>query len=121
MKWSLAALAFGNFVIGTGTLIVPGLLPYLAESLGVSLPVAGHLITAFAVTICVAAPLLAGATDDDDQERKNKDTARKLGEIIGAIAKEKNIKEVVFDRGPAKYHGILAELADAARSAGLKF
>ncbi len=53
--------------------------------------------------------------------KKNKNTARKLGEIIGAIAKEKNIKEVVFDRGPSKYHGILAELADAARSAGLKF
>src|SRR5260221_4020159 len=66
MKWSLAALAFGNFVIGTGTLIVPGLLPYLAESLGVSLPVAGHLITAFAVTICVAAPLLSGATSRYD-------------------------------------------------------
>jgi len=67
MKWSLAALAFGNFVVGTGTLIVPGLLPYLAESLGVSLPVAGHLITAFAVTICVAAPLLAGATSRYDR------------------------------------------------------
>src|SRR5258706_4570955 len=64
---SLAALAFGNFVVGTGTLIVPGLLPYLAESLGVSLPVAGHLITAFAVTICIAAPLLAGATSRYDR------------------------------------------------------
>jgi large subunit ribosomal protein L18 len=53
--------------------------------------------------------------------RKNKASARKLGEIIAAIAKEKNIKEVVFDRGPFKYHGILAELADAARSGGLQF
>lgn len=52
---------------------------------------------------------------------KNKDSAKKLGEIIGGIAKEKNIKEVVFDRGPFKYHGILAELADAARAAGLQF
>ena len=52
---------------------------------------------------------------------KNKASARKLGEMIAGIAKEKNIKEVVFDRGPFKYHGILAELADAARSAGLQF
>lgn len=52
---------------------------------------------------------------------KNKSSARKLGERIAEIAKEKNIKEVVFDRGPFKYHGILAELADAARAGGLKF
>ena len=32
--------------------------------------------------------------------RKNKASARKLGEHIAEIAKKKNIKEVVFDRGP---------------------
>lgn len=53
--------------------------------------------------------------------RKNKASARKLGEHIAEIAKSKNIKEVVFDRGPFKYHGVLAELADAARAAGLQF
>lgn len=53
--------------------------------------------------------------------KKNKGSARKLGERIAEIAKEKNIKEVVFDRGQFKYHGILAELADAARSGGLQF
>lgn len=52
---------------------------------------------------------------------KNKASARKLGERIAEIAKEKNIKEVVFDRGPFKYHGILAELANAAREGGLQF
>ena len=41
---SLLALCFGNFIIGTGTLIVPGMLPQLAEGLGVSLPVAGQLV-----------------------------------------------------------------------------
>lgn len=56
-----------------------------------------------------------------DFEKKNKVTARKLGERIAQIAKEKNIKEVVFDRGPFKYHGILAELANAAREGGLQF
>ncbi|MBA3721728.1 MAG: 50S ribosomal protein L18 [Parachlamydiaceae bacterium] len=53
--------------------------------------------------------------------KKNKASARKLGEHIAEIAKGKNIKEVVFDRGPFKYHGILAELANAARAGGLQF
>ena len=53
--------------------------------------------------------------------KKNKESARKLGESIGAKAIQANIKEVIFDRGPYKYHGILAELADGARQAGLKF
>lgn len=58
---------------------------------------------------------------DTEHGRRNKASARKLGEQIAEIAKSKNIKEVVFDRGPFKYHGILAELADAARAGGLQF
>jgi len=53
--------------------------------------------------------------------KKNKAAARKLGEAIAVIAQQKNIKQVVFDRGPFKYHGILAELANAARAGGLEF
>jgi large subunit ribosomal protein L18 len=53
--------------------------------------------------------------------KKNKTSARKLGEMIAEIAKKQNIKEVIFDRGPFKYHGILAELANGAREAGLQF
>jgi large subunit ribosomal protein L18 len=53
--------------------------------------------------------------------RKNKVSAAKLGEKIAQIAQQNNIKEIVFDRGPFKYHGILAALADAARNAGLQF
>lgn len=54
-------------------------------------------------------------------ERKSKESAKKIGEKIANIAKTQNIHEVIFDRGAAKYHGILAELADAARAGGLKF
>ncbi len=54
--------------------------------------------------------------------KKNKASASKLGEKIAGIAiRQHNISEVIFDRGPFKYHGILAALADSARSAGLKF
>lgn len=52
--------------------------------------------------------------------KRNKESARALGERLAALAKEKNVKEVVFDRGPFKFHGILAELAQAARANGLK-
>src|SRR5436305_927623 len=40
--------------------------------------------------------------------KKNKASAAKLGEYIASIAKNNNITEVIFDRGPAKYHGIEA-------------
>ncbi|MCB1148576.1 MAG: 50S ribosomal protein L18 [Chlamydiia bacterium] len=53
--------------------------------------------------------------------RKNKESAKKLGALIAEAAKKLNIKQVVFDRGPFKYHGILAELANSAREAGLTF
>jgi large subunit ribosomal protein L18 len=52
---------------------------------------------------------------------KSKAAAREVGSRIAGMAKDKGIKRVIFDRGPNKYHGILAELADAARSAGLEF
>lgn len=53
--------------------------------------------------------------------KKSKAAGKKLGEAIAKKAMTLGIKEVIFDRGPFKYHGILAELADAARAAGLKF
>ncbi len=58
---------------------------------------------------------------DTDFARKNKASATKLGEKIAEIAKKHNVSVVVFDRGPFKYHGILAALADGARAAGLQF
>ncbi|MDF2576842.1 MAG: rplR [Chlamydiales bacterium] len=48
--------------------------------------------------------------------RKNKASAHQLGLHLAALAKAKNIKTVVFDRGRSKYHGVIAALADAART-----
>ncbi len=62
MDLRLLVLCFGNFVIGTGTLIVPGMLPALAQGLGVTVPVAAQLITAFALTVCLTAPVFAALT-----------------------------------------------------------
>ena len=51
----------------------------------------------------------------------NIEAAKKVGEAIAKAALEKNITNVVFDRGGYVYHGRVAALADAAREAGLKF
>lgn len=58
---------------------------------------------------------------DTEFSKKNKASAAKLGEKIAEIAKKHDVTEVIFDRGPFKYHGILAALADSARAAGLQF
>lgn len=71
-------------------------------------------------TICSVATF-SNEFKNTEFARKNKASAAKLGEKIAKIAQEKNIREIVFDRGPFKYHGILAALADAARGAGLQF
>lgn len=51
----------------------------------------------------------------------NKDAAEKVGRLIGERASKAGITQVVFDRGGYRYHGRVASLADAARSAGLDF
>jgi len=53
--------------------------------------------------------------------RKSKEAARQVGVKLAALAKEKDIQSVVFDRGHYRYHGVLAELANGARESGLQF
>jgi large subunit ribosomal protein L18 len=47
--------------------------------------------------------------------------AKSVGKLIAERAKEKGIKDVVFDRGGYLYHGRIKALADAAREGGLNF
>lgn len=61
------------------------------------------------------------AISDDIENGGNKEAARKVGELIAERALEKDIKQVVFDRGGYKYHGRIRELADTARKNGLNF
>ncbi len=58
---ALLALGLGGFGIGTGEFVTLGLLPNMAASLGVSVPRAGELISAYALGVVVGAPLLTGA------------------------------------------------------------
>ena len=67
--------------------------------------------------------LVAASTLDKEVKTKhaNKEAAKELGTLIAKRAAEKNIETVVFDRGGYIYHGVVKELAEAAREGGLKF
>ena len=54
-------------------------------------------------------------------KHSNKEAAKEVGALITKRAREKNTKTVVFDRGGYIYHGVVKELAEAARKGGLKF
>lgn len=70
--------------------------------------------------------LVAASTLDKDVREGlkhcgNKAAGRAVGKAIAARAQGKGISSVVFDRAGFRYHGVVKELADAAREAGLKF
>jgi len=65
-------------------------------------------------TICSASSL-------EIKNGGNADAAKEVGTLIAKKAKDVKIKKVVFDRGGYQYHGRVAELAEAARAAGLEF
>ena len=72
----------------------------------------------------VAGKTLASASTLDKEikiKHSNKEAAKEVGALIAKRAIEKNIETVVFDRGGYIYHGVVKELADAAREGGLKF
>ena len=67
--------------------------------------------------------LAQASTLDKEVKTKhaNKEAAKEVGALIAKRAMEKNITTVVYDRGGYVYHGVVKELAEAAREAGLKF
>jgi DHA1 family inner membrane transport protein len=56
---AVLALAMGGFAIGTTEFMAMGLLPQVADGVDVSIPTAGHLISAYALGVVVGAPVLA--------------------------------------------------------------
>ena len=72
----------------------------------------------------VAGNTLAQASTLDKEvktKHANKEAAKEVGALIAKKALDKKIKEVVFDRGGYIYHGVVKELAEAARENGLEF
>ncbi|MBW9090677.1 MFS transporter [Rhizobium wenxiniae] len=53
------ALAVGGFGIGTGEFVIMGLLPDVAATYDVSIPMAGYVISAYALGVVVGAPIIA--------------------------------------------------------------
>ena len=68
-----------------------------------------------------AASSLEKTMRDDGKKGANIAAAKAVGKLIAERAKEKGIKDVVFDRGGYLYHGRIKALADAAREGGLNF
>src|SRR3989344_6199624 len=58
---------------------------------------------------------------DTSFNKKSKEAARPHGKQTAELAKAKNVHSVIFDRGRCKFHGVIAELANSAREAGLQF
>ncbi|MBA0882585.1 MFS transporter [Flavobacterium undicola] len=58
MKKSLLSLALGGLTIGITEFVMMGILPDIAKNLNISIPVAGHLISAYALGVVIGAPLL---------------------------------------------------------------
>ncbi|MHA7305786.1 MFS transporter [Arthrobacter sp. TMN-49] len=58
VAWAILSLAIGGFGIGTTEFAMMGLLPNVAVGVGVSVPEAGHVISAYALGVVVGAPLL---------------------------------------------------------------
>ncbi|MFC4562962.1 MFS transporter [Nocardiopsis mangrovi] len=59
MPIALLALAIGAFGLGTTEFVAMGLLPDIAEHFGVSIPVAGYMISGYALGVVAGAPVLA--------------------------------------------------------------
>jgi MFS transporter, DHA1 family, inner membrane transport protein len=63
VRWlAVFALAMGGFAIGTTEFVAMGLLPDIAASLHVTEPIAGHVISAYALGVVIGAPLIACLT-----------------------------------------------------------
>lgn len=67
--------------------------------------------------------IVSASTLDKEVKTKyaNKEAAKEVGRLIATRAKDKKITNVVFDRSGYRYHGLVKELAESAREAGLKF
>ena len=91
-------LLFGNFVIGTGVMIVPGTLNDISTSLQISASAAGQLITAAAAVMCIGAPLLASVVAGWDRRRLLALCMAWYGLLLGLSALMPNLASLMVVR-----------------------
>ena len=72
-------------------------------------------------TLAQASSLEASVRELAEGSAKSRAAARAVGATVAERAKEKGVKQVVFDRGGYVYHGRVKELAEGAREKGLEF
>jgi large subunit ribosomal protein L18 len=80
-----------------------------------------QVIAAEGGSVIAAASTLQKDLSGDLSSTSNKDAAKAVGKAVAEKAVAAGISNVAFDRSGYRYHGRVAELADAAREGGLKF
>jgi len=61
-----------------------------------------------------------GTLNKGEKGKKSRESAKQIGKKIAELAKGQKIEKVVFDRGHNKFHGLIADLVNAAREEGLQ-
>jgi len=79
-----------------------------------------------AIDDTVGHTLLASSTADFVEEnasfsRKNKNYAKKLGELFAEKLKKEGKEKIVFDRNARPYHGKIADFCEVMRQLGINF
>jgi large subunit ribosomal protein L18 len=80
-----------------------------------------QVIAANGGNVIAAASTVQKELRTDLTSTSNKDAAKAVGKAVAEKAVAAGISNVAFDRSGYRYHGRVAELADAARESGLKF
>ena len=73
------------------------------------------------VTMAGVSSLTPSLKEELSKAKNNVERSGLLGEAMARVAKEKGIKQVVFDRNGFPYHGQVKAFADGARKGGLQF
>ena len=80
-----------------------------------------QVIAATGGNVIAAASTVQKDLRTDLTSTSNKDAAKAVGKAVAERAVAAGVSDVAFDRSGYRYHGRVAELADAARESGLKF
>ncbi|WP_343238489.1 MFS transporter [Streptomyces sp. SID13031] len=85
---ALLALATGGFAIGTTEFVTMGLLPQIADGVHISIPTAGHIVSAYALGVVVGAPVIAalGARTGRKRLLLGLMAVFVLGNVLSAVA-----------------------------------